>query len=612
MTEYSTYDFITVEDYNTILAKYGAYYNDVYAVDIMKLNHLYYQGERSYDFLRLFQNNEYFTINVENSLWTGEIKILECTMTEGFGTRPNIRQYGDMGFRILMTAVESLTIGLVMSNRTSFHFDVNELRTVGVRDLNVPYLIAPSCTVQVVDAENNPVSNADVTIFRTDNWMMVDWTHTDNEGYCTFELLSMDKPCTFMYEILASTGINNNVYDYFKVNYSRVSIAPVLLNNCLYSDSVNQITLEFLLDDTMADYSGLFEGNNIMVYANNKACTSTLYGEGDVYYESTVDLTNYTNDTVNIKIVSTGNEYIAPFTVEYELPVVEYEVYNFSELQSAPSEGETLTVHIKDNINFTDTVHVPADSVIKIIDDTANGHMVTGNIDVLFDVHGKLTLQDFNMSDVTGCIISQNPDSTVNLTDCDFYDIYPDAPEHNSILYCCTDADSVSDSSLFKTVITSCVFVNCPSCIFHSGECSINNSVFDMSPVPEWFNSENEYIFTDYPFGVYQQYGSLHIHQTSIKLDFEDIIVNNLTYGHLFTYLGTKVSVNNTTAKNLTSKNTFPLTDNTSTIRIKYKNNNTITQIVPELNFTTQSILWTIEDTNKLYDNHALILTNED
>ena len=607
MTSYSHYDFITVEDYNSVLARYGANYNDVYVLDYIKVVHALNQGDTTYDFLRIFQDSNYVRIAVENPLWKGELKILECTMSEGWGTRPSITPYGDAGFRISNWGIESLKLGLVLSNKTSFRFDVNEMRVEGVRDLTVPYPVKPTVTYRVLDGDGSPMVHTEVLIFRMDNWLLVDHKYTDSEGYCTLELLSMDEPCTFNYEVLATTGNLYNSYDYFKVNYTRIAHAPVVLTNTLYADSVNNVLLEFLFDNASEiDYRALFEENNIQVYANNHLTVSELNGDEDVYYNSIVDLTGYNKDTVDIKITSTGNKYISPFSVEYTLPVSEYTVERFSDIVGICEAGSHITAYITEPVEFTDTINIPEGAECTLVDISNSTHTVDGGVDCLFDVTGTLNLQGFNVEDADACIICQEPGSTVNMEECVFTNITPDNNEHNSILYCRADADSINDKTLFRTNINSCSFINCPSALFHSGICEVNDSVFDMSYDSRWFDG-GEYLFSEYPFGIYQQYGQLTLHRNTITFDFSDEVVSDLIYGHLFVWLGTKVTVNSKPASSLQVKNTFPLNTNKSSIRLRYNHNSTVIVIVPEREYPTQAILWTVEDTNKLFDNHTII-----
>ena len=606
---FSNYDFLTVEDYNTIVAKYGENYNDLYTMDVMELYSLANHGVNTYDFLRIFRDGEYLRISVENSLWQGEIKILECTMSEGWGTRPSMVQYGDQGFRITMSGVESLTIGLIFTNKTSFRFYVNELRVDGVQDMIVPYLLQPSLRLRVMDGET-PVQNADVTIFRTDNWMLVDWKHTDANGYCTVNLLGMNSPQLFTYKINTKYGSKDSE-DYFKVNYTRISAKPLLLSNILYRDTLNTVLFEFLFDSTFnIPYHSLFEGNNIKVYANNKLVSAELFGEEyETYYMAGVDLRGYTRDTVEIKIIGEGNSFIHPFTVEFTVPVEQYTVSSFEELQAFCESPNKGTAKIIAPIEFRTGIIIPSDAECKIID-TIGEHTVNDGVDSLFRVYGDLTLEGLQIEDTRACIICQYENSKVNMSDCRFTRVYPDNNEHNSILYCYTSADSIQSRELFRTIVNNCEFKDCPACISHSGILEINDTLFDMEYMADWFEND-EYKYRTSPFGVYQQYGELKLNNNRILFDFGDNIISNPLYGHLFVWLGTKTIINTMQSVQTQSQNTFPLQNNYSTVKVKYSQDDEIIRILPEPGFDIRAILWTVEDTGKLFNNHTLIISEE-
>lgn len=540
---------LTVEDANSIVEHFGKGFMDYYELDtrIFDESTILF----SYDFIEVYSSTNSFRFTISNTLWTGGYFIRD---TDGSDVTVTIEDN-----IILVEGTDLTYVVLVLELSPEFVYDdyveleFNPVYTPVIR----PFYEDIDLSMVFVDNDSSPISSLELTDNVTGQTIT-----TDENGYITVST-GINKAGDYDYSL---TGEHDSTSVDYNFPYHRIKVIfpVIILNETLVKDKKQEIHFQFLYD---GDYNilseMLFEDNNIILHCNNKDYTITSY-DGNTF-SFLVDLEDYTNDYITLKLNISGNDYMKNNSVSF------YEHLSYFSCNTA----SVLKDEIEDD-NGSDTIYYTGDT----LDETIN---VNRDVSIIFskevlntndgaaflvDDNAELVISGLVLSGTYG--LAEVYSGSVVCSECNFSNM------SNTILWGANDAlISVQDSR----------FVDNTNCISCDGSVTVYNCEFSLTNTV-MLGSDN--------VAFVKAINEFNVDYCDFTVDLEN--VEHLSFGYLFFFIGKTCTVNNINSSNLLVNESFPFKKSTSSVNIETD------QVIFTGKFN-KTVLWTVEDTNTLYSN---------
>ena len=540
---------LTVEDANSIVGHFGKGFMDYYELDTRSLDTT--NLLLSYDFIELYVSEDSFRFTIANSLWTGGYFIRDSDGSDvSVDIEDNI---------ITVTGTDLTYVVLVLELSPEFKYDdyveleFNPVYTPVVR----PFYEDIPLSMVFVDNDSLPVDGLSLT----DN-MTGETITTDENGYIQVDS-PIDEAGDFDYSITGTQSGTDVDYN-FPFSRVKVELPVVIVSDNIIKDKKQEISFKFLFDgDYQITEDMLFTNNNIVLHCNNKEYT--VESVSDNVFTFFVDLEDYVQDYINLKLNVSGNDYLKDSVFNFYEELNYFTCNNVADLKSEIEDvNGTDTVYytgtdIDDviyisrdvEIIFSDSVINSTNTVPFTVSDGAtlilNGLIFTGLGTVVSIESGNLECRECYFANIPDIVIKAEADSTIN----------------------------IKDSS----------FMNNTNCISSDGAVTLYNTEFTLN---------DKYIISESEVAFVKSIQEFNLDYCTFNVDLQDL--TSISFGYVFFFIGRNTIVNGVNSSNLTVNESFNFKKCTSDVHIE-------TSTVIFTSKFNKTVLWTVEDTNTLYSN---------
>jgi len=485
-------DFITVEDINSTLKKYGNV-NTLHKIDTSKVGVDEF-ADVMYDFCIITHSisgdMHNFSFEVRNSLWCGGYYF-----TDANGDYLDINASGLNNRTISVSTEESEIILVLYLTNLYTVFDFKRL-TWFSNDLNNFHSFYEYNTLPMFDILNFDGSTpTGIVRFEYDNEYADALIVDGSVEYTPIEEWSAGS------EVKTIKVIYNHCYYYSQMKIIK-NIVPVLINQELIVGKINRVHLK-IPDDVM--YWGDIEEAN--VYYKDKIIPVE---HSDGYYFD-LDLTGMLKTgTVDFTVRVTETENFNGYDFDYSLNCVYCTVDNFEDLVlELNSRGGSRIINVVEDIDFSSDILITHD--VKIIGADCTFNLNKHSITIKEDVSLKIEHVRFDMGDPA---IIQELNSKLDANNCIFTNCT--ATDYNnlgSVILCDIDLESISVDEDFVTNLIACTFINNHSCILHGGTLFVDNC--------KYLNNNIEYLDKNNTAFLYQTDGEAIIQNSVFDIDYD-------------------------------------------------------------------------------------------
>ena len=533
---------LTVEDVNSVIAHFSRGFADYYILDTSNLTTV--DTYFAYDFIDVYRVTGSISFKINNALWTGGYRVLECNIS-GYSV-----SFSDGYLVVSGTGISSVKLLLELSPEFSydsvFELDFNPVYTPVIR----PFYESMVLTMGFLDGEE-PVSGLSITD-KTSGGTLT----TDSDGLVTVTS-DISKAGDYDY-VLECT--NNSVTVDYNFPYQRIPVElPVaLLNSKVYRDKVNVLEFKFLFDSGYnITESMLFSGNSIRLRVDGQYYSVKEYTGSTFRFEVPIGFGSH----YAMQLVVGGNDYVDNYTVVFE---VDTEFISFSTGSALKSEVESSLS--AGTVYYTGSVLDAVVNVSRDVNIVFTG-VTSSSLDSVFTVKDGAVL-GLDAVSFTGKSLVTLDNGDCNVLNGSF--THSTAP-----LFTGTGDLTIKDSS----------FIDNYSCIDLIGDVDCYNVLFDLS--------DSTYLDTTNPAFV-KCYRDLTLDFCRFNLDLHNLSSLGLSYVMLL--LGSDGSTNNVSNKDLLVNESFPIKKNTSEVDVE----STHYHIT---NKSSKCMIWTVENTNTVYSN---------
>ena len=540
---------LTVEDANSIVGHFGKGFMDYYELDTRQLDTT--NLLLSYDFIELYVSEDSFRFTIANNLWTGGYFIRE---DDGTGTEVSISDN-----IITVTGTDLTYVVLVLELSPEFKYDsyveleFNPVYTPVIR----PFYEAVDLSMLFVDNDSLAIPELELVDEVTGDSLI-----TDENGYIQVES-PIDKAGDFDYSISGTQGSTDVTYN-FPFSRFKVEFPVVLVTDTLIKDKKQEISFKFLFDGDYAITGDmLFTGNNIILHCNNK--DYGIDSVSDNIFSFFVDLEDYNQDYINLKLTIPGNDYLKDSIFTYYEPLEYFTCNNVADLKA-----EVEDTNGTDTIYYTGSDVDDALVVDRDVEIIFSSSIINSSEDVPFTVTDGATLI-LNGLNFTGLetlvdVLSGN----VECKECYFANI-PDA-----VIRTTGDATvKVKDSE----------FVNNTTCIYCDGIVDLYNVDFTLN---------DKYIMSVDDVAFVRAINEFSLDYCRFNVDLSDL--TSISFGYVFFFIGKNGLVNGVGGKDLTVNESFDFRKCSSSVSVE------TSEVIFRSKYN-KTVLWTVEDTNTLYSN---------
>ena len=479
-------NFITVEDVNSTLYKYGSV-NTLHSIDTSKMGISEY-GNVMYDFCicshSISGNNHTFTFDVKNDIWCG-----------GYYFTDADGEYIDSNATIndktitFTTTEEAVILHLYLTNLfTTFKFERLSWISEDLHNLNT---------------FKNQTVNETFTITKLDGTTA---TGTVLFEYDTYSATSTISDGSVDYQISDGThdfeGIVKITYDacsyYMKCGFVK-DVVPILITDNVIASKVNTVQLTI-----PTGFTGLENGT---VTYKDKVIPVDF--ENNSFELDLVDKLNRNSVRCSLKVDETDTTM--GYTYDFIIPCDFLQVDNASDLVAELSDANGCRViEIIDDISFNSNILVNHD--VKIIGNDCSFNLNNYSIDISEGVSLKAEHLRFSVGNPA---IIQRVNSSFSAEHCIFTNCI--AENYNnlgSVILCDIDLDSLSVSDDFYTTIKHSQFIDNHSCILQGGELTVDDCTFR--------NNDLTYVDKNNVAFLYQVDGEALISNSVFDIDYID------------------------------------------------------------------------------------------
>ena len=540
---------LTVEDANSIVGHFGKGFMDYYELDTRTLDTT--NLLLSYDFIELYVSTNSFRFTIANNLWTGGYFIRD---SDGSDVTVDIDDN-----IITVTGTDLSYVVLVLELSPEFKYDdfveleFNPVYTPVIR----PFYEDIPLSMVFVDNDSLPVDGLSLTDDMTGETLT-----TDENGY-----IQVDSPIgeagDFDYSITGTQSGTDVTYN-FPFSRFKVELPVVIVNEGLIKDKKQEISFKFLFDgDYQITEDMLFSNNNIVLHCNNKEYT--VDSVSDNVFTFFVDLEDYIQDYINLKLNVSGNDYLKDSVFNFYEELSYFTCNNVSDLKAEIEDSngtdtiyytgtdidDVIYINRDVEIIFSEAIINSTNSVPFTVSDDAtlilNGLVFTGLGTVVSIESGNLECKECYFANIPDSVIKAEADSNIN----------------------------VKDST----------FINNTNCISSDGAVTLYNTNFTLN---------DKYIISESEVAFVKSIQEFNFNYCTFDVNLQDLI--NLGFGYVFFFIGRDTIVNGVNSSNLTVNESFNFKKCTSDVHIE-------TSTVIFTSKFNKTVLWTVEDTNTLYSN---------
>lgn len=407
--------FLTLEDINTVLGKYGAktLYHEISVTEECE--------DLKIDFCIVTKTSSNVSFKIVNENWTGAYYTLDSNggytgLTGSWDSSENTLSFNTSNDIILV---------LVCNPLASFNVRSTHFKLVDSEPIVLDYSeVSETVAIEYIDLSTGETSTLSTTL---------------NIGVNNL------------------SSIDSTVFVFLKKH----DIEFNLLTTGLISGKKNTVHFDGLtLDEFDTDCVAYYLDMNVE------------FKLSDGWF--IVDLTDYNMDShIDLKVELLESGLVNGKIVEFKLPVEFIQVADFSNLYNEIVNG-TVIVELSDDIQCLSRIPVSHDLIVY-----GDEHSLDLNeygFDINEDVTFKL---ENTLLDNGDTAIKQGKNTNIHITNCTFTNCKSTLYNNlGSVLYCDVNLESLTDPSDFTTNIVNCNFINNHSCLFHGGGLSITDSKY--------------------------------------------------------------------------------------------------------------------------------------
>ena len=297
-----------------------------------------------------------------------------------------------------------------------------------------------------------------------------------------------------------------------------------------------------------------YANNDIYLIINGKRYNIQDHNLNKMYF----DLPAFSSETIDIRFVMGGNEYIDAVKYDYtvELPIKEYYF-----------DADIWRDYRKEELP----------EIIKFNSDSIGGNRLERDLKIIFteDIidmsnfivkNCKLSLENLNIDGIEGKIKLDNGE--LELKDCSF-----------------SHSTDVIIEGTGNVILDNVSFVDNASCININGDLTVKNCLFELA--------DNSYVdITKIPF--IKAFGDININNTVFNIDLYSL--EELGYSYVAMMINDKNTTNGVANNLLTKNNAFDMKNNTGNISVNGNNYN-----------ITANFTWTIQNSNTVFGNNLQV-----
>ena len=534
---------LTCEDANSVISHFGRGFCDYYELDTRDLSSPDFWF--AYDFIDIYRTEDIIQFSINNSLWTLGYYISDA----------NINDYSvDVeDDRITVTGTGLEWCVLVLEFSPEFRFDDYTLLEFKPEFLPVirPWYESVPLVMGFMDNSGDGVSGLTV-----EDLIKSETLTTDSDGLVAVTS-EINHHGEFDYRLECVNGGETVDYNFPFIRV-KTELPVRLVNETVYRDKRNQLTFEFLYDDSYDITSSmLFTGNDLVLVVDNVEYEVADTTGNRFSFNVPVGSRN----ELHMKLLIGGNDYISMSSVEFNVPVSIVTCSTGVELKGELESDLPASVVLFTGTSLDTEISVDSDVLIRF------SELVESSVDNVFTVSegAVLSLSDCNFTgkglvDLDGgeCII-----------------------EDSTFTHCTRPILTGNGTATVK----GCQFIDNVTGIRLTGDLELLNTLFDLSDVSYYDNSSVAFV---------ECYEDLTVDYCQFSIDVSGL--ERLGFGYLFLALGKNSMVNNVNASNLLNNDSFPVKKNTSDVNIESVNYNITSK-------NNKCFIWTVSDTNTVYSN---------
>lgn len=525
---------ITCEDYNGIMEHFSNGFIDYYTFDTSERDENIY----SYDFLTIEKLSNKIRVTIENSLWTGGYYLLSA---EGTST-PTSEVIGNI-IEFYGTGITDVSFVIELSP------EITRAQKFIVYKVDYPIYVRPfykgfEQEVYFKTLTDEPYAYLNVVDVDGGNTYT-----TDANGRVNIPISGGGKAGHHNHLIKVNNDEINLYYRVIKAEYR------VGTESTIYRYYADTCTFKLYFNNNQSLFEDDFYSNNdIYLLINGKRYDIQGHNLNEMYF----DLPAFSSETIDIRFVMGGNEYIDAVKYDYtiELPIKEY------------NDSRRL---------WRDYSNEELPKVIKFIGEDFMGSVIERDLGIIFTddlsymdnvivKNCKLSLENLNIDGISGKIKLNNGE--LELKDCSF--------SHSS---------DVIIEGTGNVILNNVSFVDNASCISINGDLTVENCLFELA--------DNSYVdITKIPF--IKVFGDINIENTTFNIELDSL--EELGYSFVALMINDKNTINSVNNNLLTKNNAFDMKNNTGNIRVNGNSYN-----------ITANFTWTLQNTNKVFGNNLQV-----
>lgn len=526
---------ITCEDYNGIMEHFSYGFIDYYTFNTAERNENIY----SYDFLSVEKLQNKIRVTIENILWTGGYYVLSA---EGMSNPTS---------EVIGNTIEFSGTGIT---DVSFVIEVSRGITRAQKLMNYkvdyPVYVRPfykNFTQEVYFKTPTDEPYSGLTVVDVDGGNTYT---TDAEGRVNIPISGGGKAGHHNHLIKVNNDEINLYYRLIKAEYR---VGPESTFYRYYADTC---TFKLYFGHAeMLNENTFYSNNDIYLLINGKRYDIRGHNLNEMYF----DLPAFSSETIDIRFVMGGNDYIDAVKYDYtvDLPIKEYDEY--STLWEDCTNGE-----------------IP--EIVKFTGDYLNRGVLKKDLKIIFtrDIfemdniivrNCKLSLENLNIDRRIGKIKLDNGE--LELKDCSF--------SHST--------DTIIEGT-GNVILDNVSFVDNASCININGDLTVENCLFELA--------DNSYVdINKIPF--IKAFGDINIDNTTFNIELSNL--DELGYSYVALMVSDKNNTNGVSNNRLFKNNAFEMKHNTGNISVNGNGYN-----------ITAKFSWSIQNSNKVFlDNGRVV-----
>lgn len=526
---------ITTEDYNSIWEHFSHGFIDYYTFNTAERDEDIY----SYDFLTIEKLSNKIRVTIENEMWTGGYYLLNAE-----GTSSPTSEVNGNTIEFSGTGITNVSFVIELSP------EITRTQKLMTYKVDYPIYVRPfykSYTQEVYFKTPTDEPYTNLTVVDVDGGNTYT---TDANGRVNIPISGGGKAGHHNHLIKVNNDEINLYYRVIKAEYR------VGLKNTIYRYYADTCTfkLYFTHSETLNENT-FYSNNDIYLIINGKRYDIQSHNLNEMYF----DLPAFSSETIDIRFVMGGNEYVDAVKYDYtvEVPIKEYDSWDDIVMDSHDSM-------IPEIVKYTGS------SILDCVFSNDVKIIFTENIEDMGNIivyeNCKLSLENLNMDEIGAKIILKGGE--LELKDCSF-----------------SHSNDVIIEGTGNVILNNVSFMDNASCINVNGDLTVENCLFELA--------DNSYVnITKIPF--IKAFGDINIDSTVFNIELDSL--EELGYSYVALMINDKNSTNDVANNRLTKNNAFNMKNNTGNISVNGNNYN-----------ITANITWTLQNTNTVFGNNLQV-----